>query len=187
MTNLAGGPGCDPAEVASQMAPSSDVLDFNEKCQDNIATAIKRIQGAIICLDRVMAADPDINDTIRIYDRARELHDALDETRKRLHDKVRKLSEETIPKLFLDRKQSTVTLVGLGRVTVSYRVSASIPDKEQGFAWLRKKGHKDMITETVNAQTLGAWINQDFIKKNKEPPDIFKVSISPYTSITKSK
>lgn len=167
--------------------PSETVLDFGQRCQDNIATAIKRIQGAIICLDRALAADMDINDTVRIYDKARELHDALDETRKRFSEKIRKLSEDTIPKLFMAKKQTTVTLL-IGnvkkRVTVSYRVSASMPDKDQGLKWLRKHKHGDMIVETVNAQTLGAWINNDYLKKNIEPPDVFKVSTSPYTSIT---
>lgn len=186
MTNLMGGPGCTKDEVETQMAPSPAVNDFSEKAQQNIADAMKRIQGAIVCLERVLASDLDINDTIRVYDRARELHSALNDTRKRLEEKVSKMSEETIPKLFLAKGQKTVTLIGLGRVTVGHRVSASLPDKEKGYAWLRKNKHGDMITETVNAQTLGAWINADYIKKNKEPPDIFKVSISPYTSITKA-
>lgn len=171
----------------SLRAASSAVLVFNGRAQAQIADAMKRINGAIICLDRVLASDLDVNDTIRVFEKIRELHDALDETRKRLNEKVKKLSEDTIPKLFQAKRQSSVTLM-IGnmkkRITVSYRVSASMVDKAKGHAWLRKNKQADLITETVNAGTLGAWINADFLKKNKEPPDVFKVSVSPFTSIT---
>jgi hypothetical protein len=169
----------------SLTAASSFVLQFDDKMQAEISTAMKRLQAAIVHLDRVMAADIDTNDVVRVFYKTRLLHDALEETRKRLTEKIKRLSEYTIPMRFEADKQKTVTLTDVGRVTVNYRVSASLTDKEAGFKWLRKAKQGDLIQETVNAQTLGAFCNEQFIQANKEPPDCIKVSVNPYTSITK--
>ena len=55
------------------------------------------------------------------------------------------------------------------------RYSASMIDREAGMAWLRENGASDMITETVNHNTLTAFVKSMVADQGIEPPaDIFK-------------
>jgi hypothetical protein len=81
----------------------------------------------------------------------------------------------------------TITVEGVGRVSLSNRWSASMLDKTAGMEWLRETGNGSLIQETVNAQTLAAFAKDLNETKGMElPADIFKTGIMTYTSITKA-
>lgn len=77
---------------------------------------------------------------------------------------------------------------GVGTVTVAWKQSCSMLDKEAGLDWLRKNGQEGIIQETVNSSTLAAFSKSYMEQDGKDlPEDIFKVSMQPYTSIRKGR
>ena len=122
------------------------------------------------------------------FDQLRQSNDLIKEARESLSEIADLLSTRDIPDLFKELKVKTTTIVGVGRVTVSYRFSCSMLDKEQGMEWLKANGHGGLIQPTVNAQTLGAFAKNLIETEGKElPENLFKTGQSPYTSITKVK
>lgn len=125
---------------------------------------------------------------IHYFNELRLVNEQIKEARKALTEVEDFLSARDIPDLMKQRDIKTITVIGVGRVTVSYRFSCSMLDKERGFDWLRSHGHEGLITETVNSSTLAAFAKDMLQNQGKElPDDIFKTGTAPYTSITKVK
>ena len=96
------------------------------------------------------------------------------------------LSYELVPEAMRRTKQSTAILDGIGRVTLATRITASIADgqKTAALAYLREIGQGDLIIETVNAQTIGAYARTTLEAGDELPDQIFKTTLRTYTSIT---
>ena len=123
---------------------------------------------------------------IKHYNHLRLATAQIKEAREALNELEERLSREQIPEIFREQGIKTTTIEGVGRVTVSYRFGCSMLDKEAGLEWLRGNGHGGIIIETVNSSTLSAFAKSMLEESGAELPDtIFKVSTSPYTSITK--
>ena len=120
------------------------------------------------------------------FDRFRDHVRALAEKVTALQKHVDALSQELIPTLFTNQNVKTITIPGVGRTTVNVRWSASMLNKGDAFDWLRETGNEGLIIETVNAQTLGAFAKERTLEGQPLPTDIFKVSSSPFISITKA-
>ena len=94
------------------------------------------------------------------------------------------LSQELIPTLFTNQNIKTITIPGVGRVTVNVKWSASMLNKEAGLQWLRSTGNDGLIQETVHPQTLGAFAKEETMTGKPLPQDIFKTSTMKFVSIT---
>ena len=83
--------------------------------------------------------------------------------------------------------ESPLNVSGVGRVSLTGDVYATITDKENFYEWLHDNKSGDLITESVNASTLKAWV-KDKIKQGLPYPTEF-LNVTPYTraSITKAK
>lgn len=120
-----------------------------------------------------------------------ELRDAVKDLKAKLtliQNHVDAISEEMIPTMFLNNgKLTSVRISGVGTVKVSERWSASpVPgNKSTAMLWLKNSNMEGIITETVNAQTLGAIAKDAQIAGKPLPSDLFKVSSSSFTSVTK--
>ena len=57
-------------------------------------------------------------------------------------------------------------------------------DKEAGLDWLRANNFRDIITETVNAQTLGKIAEERATQNLGLPEDVFKTGMSYTTTLT---
>ena len=124
---------------------------------------------------------------IKHYNQLRLATAAIKESREALAEMEELLSREQIPEIMKEHGVKTITVEGVGRVTVSYRFSCSMLDKEMGLDWLRNNGHGGIIIETVNSSTLAAFAKSQLQEQGAElPADVFKTSTSPYTSITKA-
>jgi hypothetical protein len=124
---------------------------------------------------------------IKHYDQLRQVTALIKESREALEQIEMKLSREYVPDVMRAHNVRSITVEGVGRVSLGTRWSATMPDKEAGFEWLRGNGHGGVIIETVNAQTLGALakeLNEDGVEL---PQPTFATSIMTYTSITKVK
>jgi len=124
---------------------------------------------------------------IKHYDCLRQATALIKESREALQQIEEKLSREQVPDVMRAHNIRTITVEGVGRVSLGTRWSASMPDKQAGFEWLRANEHGGVIQETVNAQTLGALakeLNEDGMEL---PAPTFTTNIMTYTSITKVK
>lgn len=131
----------------------------------------------------------DIPETVIYFDELRETVKALAAQTSALSKHIDSLSQEQIPTMFANANVKTIKIDNVGRVTVNARWSATMIDKDIGMRWLRETGNDGLIIETVNAQTLGAFAKDELSKGEKGTPlpdDLFKVSSTPYISITKA-
>lgn len=102
-----------------------------------------------------------------------------------LQKHVEELSYQQLPTMFGNQNVKTIKVENVGRVSINDRWSASMLNKERGLGWLRGSGNEGLIIETVNAQTLGAFAKEEVKAGRSLPDDIFRVSATPYVSITK--
>ena len=158
-----------------------DRLEYTCRLLDDVAGTIRDETNEVV---------PTRNhiEIIKHYNHLRIMVARIKEAREALNELEERLSREQIPEVMKEHGIKTTTIEGVGRVTVSYRFSCSMLDKEAGLEWLRQSGNGGIIIETVNSSTLGAFAKSKLEDDGEElPADIFKVGTSPYTSITKVK
>lgn len=102
--------------------------------------------------------------------------EALEEATKLLSKHVNEQERGVLPAKLVEAEIETVRVPELGRsFTYNIKYSASIIDKDKGYAWLRERGAGDIITETVNAGTLSGYLKSLVVDEGIDPPeDIFK-------------
>ena len=125
---------------------------------------------------------------IRHYDAVRIGMEQVKQARKSLEAIEEKLNRELVPDVMRRAGVKTITVDGVGRVTIANRISASIITemKVPAFDWLRSTGQGGLIAETVNSQSLGGFARTYIEEEGRElPEDLFKTSFMSYTSITK--
>lgn len=131
----------------------------------------------------------DLSDHIAVivhFDALRIAAEQIKQAREALQEITDHLSKETVPLSMRNAGVKTVTVEGVGRVTISHRYSCSIIDKDGGYKWLRDNDYGSLITETVNSSTLSAFAKNLMETEGKElPNDLFKVGTQAFTSITK--
>jgi hypothetical protein len=158
------------------------VLNLRATC--NVLTNVaKQIRQET---DNVVASGDHIQ-IIKHYDQLRQANALIKESREALGQIEEKLSREQVPDALRAHNVRTITIEGVGRVSLGTRWSATMPDKESGFDWLRHNGHGGVIIETVNAQTLGALAKELNSEGVELPQPTFTTNIMTYTSITKVK
>ena len=140
--------------------------------------------------DQIIASGDHV-EIIKHFDQLRKSVEAIKESRDDMAKLADHLSRVVIPDTFAALKERTgekppFQIDGVGRVSVTYRFSCSMTDKQAGMQWLRDNGHEGLIQETVNSSTLGAFARDLLENQGVElPPETFKTSTSPFTSITK--
>lgn len=156
--------------------------EFSSAKLDKLVNRVHRDTLALIEQD-----DP--NALVRHFDAVRTEYDSLEDKVKKLKAEIDDLSRDIIPTSFKKHGiDKTTNIVGVGRVTVSVRWSASV-NKDVGMAgamdWCRKTGNEGLIIETINSGTLTGFAKESALEGNPLPSDIFNVSQYNVTSITK--
>lgn len=158
---------------------------------NEVAKGMNVVAGMVRIDTNEVVATKDHVAIIKHFAATRETVETIKLARKALDEIEEQLSKQYIPDLFREMRESTgqkppYKIEGIGTVTVSYKFSCSMPDKDKGFEWLRANGHGGLITETVNSSSLSAFA-KDMIETHgiDLPPDTFKTSSQPYTSIRK--
>lgn len=137
--------------------------------------------------ERVLALNQHV-ETIRHFNELRSINARIKESREALSEIEDRLSTQDLPEQMRAAGVKTVTVEGVGRVTISHRFSASMLDKDRAIQWLRDNGHESLIQETVNSSTLSAFAKNLLSEEGKElPSELFKTGTMPFTSITKAK
>ena len=129
-----------------------------------------------------------LSDCLIKYQRLNEEYDALDSERKKIGAMIEEMSRQIIPEMMSEEGIKTITIEEVGRrFTVANRISASMPDKEGGMAWLRENGHEDLIQETVNSSSLSSFAKSYMEDAGMDLPEgLFKISTLRYVSSTKA-
>lgn len=137
-----------------------------------IALLDTRPEGAVLKLEEAIAAQADCKDEL-------ELVTALKSALEKRHDWLR---TAVTPALMDERGITTITVTGIGRVTLQDDVFVSVPaeTKAQAHTWFDDMGFGDLITKTINGSTLAAWIRKR-IKAGEELPPTELVKVTPYT------
>lgn len=174
------------SDTDTMPAPDPLIHNYEEAMRDKVTKALAAINGLIEATTTAINAGLDTNDLVRVFNTSRMKAEAVGDTLSRFNKIVGELSAKTIPERFAAEKIKTIKLEDVGRISVSYRKSASIiPEKKmEAMDWFRTND-PDIITETINSSTLAAWVGSEYIEKNLDPPEFVKFSTSPYTSITK--
>jgi hypothetical protein len=163
---------------------------MNQQTIDNLAHACNILtQMTSLVRDEtneVVATDDHVK-VIKHYDQLRQITALIKESREALSQIEEKMSREQVPDVLRAHNIRTITVEGVGRVSLGTRWSASMPDKAAGFEWLRGNNHGGVIQETVNAQTLGALAKELNAEGTELPAPTFTTNIMTYTSITKVK
>jgi hypothetical protein len=124
---------------------------------------------------------------IKHFVQVRAAVEQIKEAREALDQMEQVLSREQVPEVMREHGIKTITVEGVGRVSLSNRWSCSMLDKEAGMDWLRGTGNESLIQETVNSSTLAAFAKNMTETEGKElPADLFKTSVMTFTSITKA-
>lgn len=161
--------------------------------KDEVRLVVRNLQMAVAQIrddTRYINASGDHVAIIRNYDDVRIAVEQIKEAREALAQMAEDLSRETIPDTLRGLGIKTITIEGVGRVSVSARFSASIlPEKKpEAYSWLRESGNGSLIVETVNAQTLSSFAKNLLETEGVDlPSDLFKIGSMSYTSITKVK
>ena len=152
-----------------------------------ICNLLTNVAGEVRDQTNDVVASGDHVQVIKHYDQLRQVNALIKESREALGQIEEKLSRESVPEVMRAHQIKTITVEGVGRVSLGTRWSATMPDKEAGFEWLRAHEHGGIIIETVNAQTLGALAKELNADGTELPSPTFTTNIMTYTSITKAK
>ena len=133
-----------------------------------------------------VVAEANIPNAVTYFSELREQVRLLATKMSALQSLVDTMSQEMLPTLFGNQNVKTIKVDDVGRVTINDRWTASMLNKSDGLGWLRGSGNEGLIIETVNAQTLGAFAKEELKAGRALPTDIFRVSSTPYVSITKA-
>lgn len=155
---------------------------------------IDRVRNGIVKMTQMIREDTNeaaMGDHIGLiihFNHARKIAESIKEAREALKGIVDYMSATQVPDAMRAAKVKTLTLEGVGRVTISARFSVSMKDKAAGHLWLTENGMGEIIIPTVNAQTLSSSIKEwQATTGNDAPEEIFKLGSVDYTSITKVK
>ena len=119
--------------------------------------------------------------------KVKEKYDKVEEARKKLYAVLDRVNKGVLPNMFdkLEQGRTQIPLIERS-VGVLDKMSTSMVDKDLAFAWLRKVGAGELITQTVNASTLAAFVKGHIEKTAEDPPlDAIKVNSYKTTSFVR--
>ena len=121
-----------------------------------------------------------------IMARMKLLNEYADDIKKEIGKAYDHMRVMVVPTKMDEEGLDSFKLTGIGRVSVTPDIHASIISRDPAFEWLTENGHGDIIIETVNASTLKAILRQRLREAQDIPGDIFKVTPYDRASITKA-
>lgn len=170
-----------PASIVNSAPVVAEILGHAQEINKLVATLEKQINKTM-----KGGAIPAARSFVAFH----RLIGRIDESLKPLNELYDKYKTKVLPELFEQSGVPHVSLEEGFRVGVSSRFVASIiPDqRDKAFNWLRTHGFSDLITSTVNAQTLSAAAKVMREEQNRElPVDLFRTADLPNVSVTKTK
>ena len=127
-------------------------------------------------------------DVVHVMDEYRRRKEEIEEKLKQINQHYDYLRYTLLPQRFDDEGLQNMKIDGVGRVSLSSGLYASIKTDMKGraYEYLADTGHGDIVTITINAQTLAATIKSMIQKGEDVPEELFTVTPWTRASITKA-
>jgi hypothetical protein len=129
------------------------------------------IINATLHADTVRAKG-DLTAMIKTMDRVKALKDQIGAVKSAAEELFDRIRFSLLPDLMDELEVTKMGVDGIGTCYLTSYYDVSQEDKAALRAWLIEKHLEDMISENVNAQTLGAFVNQrmrEAAEKRVEP------------------
>lgn len=119
--------------------------------------------------------------------KAKDQLDAVAKAKSALQEAYDNLRQRVIPSKMEEEGLSTITVAGVGRMTITAQLQVSVrPEfKIQLKQWLVDNGHAELVTETINASTLKAWYKEQLMNGEELPDDMLNIYGFDQVSLTK--
>lgn len=147
---------------------------IDAKVEAAAQAAVKAIQALEVQSDKLREKG-DIVALVRLMDSLHDSADRLGEVKaqaQKLYDRVR---FSHLPDLMDQKDIRNLTVDGIGQCYLSDDLHVSTGDKDAVKAWLIEQGLEDMITESVNANTLSAFVKRRLKAGEPLPTDLFTI------------
>lgn len=119
----------------------------------------------------------------QVYQLKEEIADLVKTPLEKLYDKLR---FSVIPALMDAEEVTSLTIEGIGRVNLMDDVQTKVNNTEELQDWLVANGFEDMIKNTINAQTLNAFVRRRTKAGEQLPLDLITVTPVTRAQITRS-
>ena len=178
-----------PAKKSIEKSLNDLVADINQKTAetlDDINVCHGKLVAALITAKEETDLIPSY---IKVFRAARDAKDDIEEALKKISSVVEELRTKHLPEAFEAADSRTHTMANGDRVTINYRVTASIVGtlKNEAFKWLEDNDKGDIIQRTINSSTLSAFAGS-LLEDGQELPDkYFKVNVLAQASLTRGK
>lgn len=184
----------------SRVAEQSLTPEAQEERWDRIPNAIEYLRRYNEWLEVQVRNDKKTltpMSALRLMDRLFHHKELISEHIKSPIEKLYDIMRFTVvPEVFSDNDITTLTLEGIGRCNILDDIQVAIVGddknekevhKQAFYEWLRKNELEDIITQTVNAQTLAAFVRRQLQSKDglKLPYDHIKVNPVTRAQITR--
>lgn len=129
------------------------------------------------------------NEMFALAERFKELRDAKSASEQKTKDINAELDEveQQLVKMMVDTETQNFTRGGMMfSLTNKTRASAVADCKDKLYRTLKRKGHGDLVYETVNANSLSAFVNEQIAENGEELPKWLTglVNVYPQTKVS---
>ena len=129
------------------------------------------------------------NEMFALAERLKELRDTKSALEKKTKENNAALDEveKQLAKMMVDTETQNFTRNGtMFSLTNKTRASAVVESKDKLYRTLKRKGYGNLVYETVNANSLSAFVNEQMSENDEELPKwlIGLVNVYPQTKIS---
>ena len=135
---------------------------------DDWAREITRLHEEVTDMEEKIS-----NEMFALAERLKELRDAKSASEQKTKDINAELDEveQELAQMMVDTETQNFTRGGtMFSLTNKTRASAVADSKAKLYRALKRKGHGDLVYETVNANSLSAFVNEQIAENNEELP-----------------
>lgn len=125
-------------------------------------------------------------DIFKLADRLAELRAMKKDTEDRLKEinaEIEKVDAELAERMLAEEVQNFSRNGQTFYLNTTVRASAKADRKQDLFQWFKEHGLGDMVTETVNANTLSAWVREQ-LEESDELPEGLEELVNVYEKTT---
>lgn len=156
-------PDREKARAEAQLAQSPGSIDWQKMQHELLDATLAKAEAALPSVEVPDTADASVLniDKIRTYQRLRAEEDRLTAEGKAMKEEADRLEQELV-EMFSEAGLQNLNVDGktvyLGRKTFAQWKSGMDPEEKR--AALRAAGHDELISETINANTLAAFVRE---------------------------
>lgn len=129
------------------------------------------------------------NEIFALAERFKELRDAKSASEQKTKDINAELDavEKSLAEMMVSTETQNFTRGGtMFSLNIKTRASAVAGNKDKLYRTLKRKGHGSLVYETVNANSLSAFVNEQITENNEELPKWLEglVNVYPQTKVS---